>query len=306
MPIRIAFLIFFPTILFRSIDSTCVQADAAELACSITNATQDSRRNPRQCLTCKVQSLLNQSNAFGQCRNQYRCVHFSFTTFEMFTRFFARHHQEVTAIFNSSTTEERANNLNVKVEEDRLSELILSDLSSIVHFNRSFYPDFYLTLVEHRSTMVVYLDRDLSDVSLVGLSLSITCNQTDLVHLMFGTHLNPTNQTEKCVSVRRDRPRPRFNSTTTTPKSTGTKKRWILFLIGALLLLVWCVSLAYLFYVRSRRWRAQADPNQRTSVVSSVFSNDSFESQHEIAPMETKTNSEKASVRGLYAFDRDF
>ena len=43
----------------------------------------------------------------------------------------------------------------------------------------------------------------------------------------------------------------------------------------------------------------QTDPNQRTSVVSSVFSNDPFESQHEIAPSET-FGQEKENLTDLH------
>lgn len=305
---RISLIVFLLQWINGTADLNCFRWNSNEITCSNMNSTEDADGTPRQCFDCQIYSLPNSSSTlFDQCQNKYRCVHFNFADFSIFETFFHHFHDQVTNIFHPSSDGQRSNNLNIRIARDNLKEIVLSDFYSIVHFNRTFYPDFYLILVQNRFSININLDRNLSDVSLRGLSISVKCNETSEIHLMIVDDFNSTNRWENCALLYRNPHQIRYTTTESMQKEVKSKKRWILLFIGALVFCLWFGCLTYLFFIRTRRWRNQADPNQRTSIVSSVFSNDSFEShKDEILPIEEKLDVEQSSLRGLYAFDREF
>ena len=289
--------------------------------CAINTEQNSSATTYTTCLRCHIESFnrnITKKISDVECQESLRCIELQFSNTTLFEHFFAEYAHLLSNLF-SRTMNNRSNTLFIRLQHDQLKELNLLYLQSVLHFTGDLYSYLYFILSDSRQEIRLDLETGRSQIPLIGVRIEISCDQNIQTEYYVTSERVLTTHPGPCVILSSDASqsvstkRPERESSTIVmkgPRSRLSRVHLLLFIAAGIILSSWTMCLCLYLYVRYVRWTKNSDMNQRSSIVSSVFSMDSFDSRRDEIVTGKYDNdtllSKETSQRALYSFDHEF
>jgi hypothetical protein len=267
--------------------------------CQLHKAENQSQRSYKECLRCyiKFQSIkiINQTLS-NECQTNLQCIEFEFYNNTLFENFFSNYFYLLKDLFKISNNSQIANALYIYIKHDNIKELNLGYIQSIIKSNGIDYSYLFFTLVDYREDILLDLETDLLNIPLIAIQIQINCDVR--------RYDKPQIHSNNCVIIQSN------NTKTTSIKSSiitpNSPINLFLFIGGLIVFTIWILCLCLCLYIRYYTWKNNDNLNQRSSIVSSMFSVDSFDSRNDDVLFNQYQSSKQSTQFGLYLFDNEF
>lgn len=246
--------------------------------------------NYQKCLNCLITSARREKvndTWRNICAKQYDCIELRFYNSKAFEYFFKHYYYLLKEFFKKLTIEsDMYNTLFITVRRDHYQELNLTYLQSIIKSNGIDYSYLSVFLTNSRQNIVLDLESGLSSIPLSGIQIRISCNKHTILNYYVSRHNQNVMHSNACVTIASVTTKRYSNSNRTTTNSsviisTKTSRVTIanifLFISGLTIFLI-CIFFIFLnLYMRYDKWKKSHNYNQRSSIVLSTLSADSFD-----------------------------
>jgi len=279
--------------------------------CRVNRAQYFSPNTYRECLQCFIEfqhiKIINQSMT-NSCKQNFECIEFQFYNNTLFEFFFHNYLYLLKDLFKISNHSQSVNSLHIKIIHDSYKELTLKYIQSILKANGIDYSYLAFYLSNHRKQILLDLETDLSKIRLNAIRIEIVCNENTTYTFDITRDVKPVIHSNTC-QISQSNENKNSSRKTTTRIHTSTINI-LLFIGGLIVFSIWILCICLCLYLRYYKWKINDSFNQRTSIVSSLFSTDSLNSRKDdILFSEEKTKSQvskRLGHYGLYKFDNDF
>ncbi|CAF1044148.1 unnamed protein product [Rotaria sordida] len=254
-----------------------------------------------------------------KCNRDFHCVEFVFYNNTLFERFFSNHSYIVNNLFKISINSKIYNTLYIKITHDNFNELNLTYIQSFIKPNGIDYSYLFFILSNYRKQILLDLETDLFKISLNGIEIQLYCdNNTKNTYYVSRYKMSPISS-NNCVIIQSNNKK-KFSTEMITIKSSTiihtsiktrvTKTNLFLFIGGLIVFSISILCLCLTVYLKYHKWKNNDNYNQRSSIVSSIFSTtDSLDSQkYDMSFSEQKKQDQllkQSGQRGFYVLNND-
>ncbi|UJR30573.1 hypothetical protein I4U23_018101 [Adineta vaga] len=289
-----------------SINSYCLDFENSSAylnnSCQLIQPTNITENTYRECLQCHLNfipiELIHQADS---CKQHFKCIVLIFYTNIIFENFFQKYLYLVKNLFEYSNHSVTQKSLHIQIEHDNYPELTLRYIQSILHSNGTDYSYLIFTLSDHRKQIQVDFRTNILNTLLTAIQILIVCNN-DTTLLFYITSSTPSIfQSNACILSENNHSNTTYRTST---KDFIPKTNLILFLGGLIIFLIWILCICSCLYVKYYKWKTHENVNQRSSIVSSVFSLDSSVDSRNEESLLTQQKRQMGRY-GLYSYSNE-
>ncbi|CAF1203026.1 unnamed protein product [Rotaria magnacalcarata] len=229
----------------------------------------------------------------GICKFKFHCIELRFFNTRAFEYFFKHYYYRLTEFFKISINSETSNTLYIILKRDKFEKLNLTYIQSFIKSNGIDYSYLFFILYQHRQERLLDLQTDRLNIPLTGIKIKLYCDKYTILDYYISRQNESEFHSNKCVKIISNSSK-QYSSELTTMMTTTTttnssmiiykkiKNRVtitniFLFITGLIIFLL-CILFIFLnLFVRYDKWKNHHDFNQRSSIVLSTFSVDSFD-----------------------------
>ncbi|CAF3369410.1 unnamed protein product [Rotaria socialis] len=196
------------------------------------------------------------------------------------------YYSRLTEFFKISINSETSNTLYIILKRDTFEKLNLTYIQSFIKSNGIDYSYLFFILYQHRQERLLDLQTDRLNIPLTGIKIKLYCDKYTILDYYISRQNESEYHSNRCVKIVSNSSELTTTTRTTTNSSmiiyTKIKNRVtitniFLFITGLIIFLL-CILFIFLnLFVRYDKWKNHHDYNQRSSIVLSTFSVDSFD-----------------------------
>ncbi|CAF3747380.1 unnamed protein product [Adineta steineri] len=265
----------------------------------------------RECLQCSIKfsyTKLIDETLNRNCSEAFECIEFEFNDRTLFENFFSNYVYIFKNLYNKSSISNSLNSLHITITHNNYEELNLTYIKSILKPNGTDY--FYLSFSLNNNEKPILLDfqTDNSSKPLISIRINIICDDNNKNTYDIGEGVTPIITTNSCVIIKKNNSRKISTTIQTSTQDYLSKTNLFLFIGGIIVFSIWILCICLCLYLRYYKWKNDNNFNQRSSIVSSMFSTDTYDTRQDdiLFSQQKNQKSKQIGQYGLYSYDNDF
>ncbi|CAF1374747.1 unnamed protein product [Adineta steineri] len=278
--------------------------------CRINRANSSDVDAYRECLQCSIKfsyTKLIDETLNRNCSEAFECIEFEFNDRTLFENFFSNYVYIFKNLYNKSPNSNSKNSLYITITHNNYEELNLTYIKSILKANETDYSYLSFSLYNNGKQILLDFQTDNSSKPLVSIRIIIICDgNKNIYDITEG--MTPIITTNTCVIINKNNSRKISTTIQTSTQDYLSKTNLFLFIGGIIVFSIWILCICLCLYLRYYKWKNDNNFNQRSSIVSSMFSTDTYDTRQDdiLFSQQKNQKSKQIGQYGLYSYDNDF